>query len=118
MFEIKLTSLPLPYREALACHEGLRRLGFKPDDIYMMLVGKDLFVSLRVQELEFNIELGSIEKTLEEFPAYWGGIADRFNTCPEEEAAEIWESSFFKKSFERIAGLIKQKGILIPKLAN
>ncbi|HVI42716.1 MAG TPA: hypothetical protein VM577_19080 [Anaerovoracaceae bacterium] len=118
MLETKLTALSLPYREALACHEGLRRLGFKPDDIYMMLVEQDLYVSLRVQDLEFNIELGAVEKTADEFPEYWGQIADRFNTCPEEEASEIWEASFFKKSFEKIAILIRSKGILLPKLAN
>src|SRR5271170_3263517 len=80
MLENKLTELPLVIKEALACHEGLRRLGFKADDIYIILTEGWLLVSLRAQEKEFNIELGEIDIKEEIFPGFWGQVVERYNS--------------------------------------
>ena len=118
MLENKLTELPLVFKEALACHEGLRRLGFKPEEIYIILTEGWLLVSLRAQEKEFNIELGETDVNEDEFPRFWGQVVERYNSGPIEEVTSLWDASYIKKHFEEVAVMIRRKGILLPSLAN
>lgn len=118
MINTKLTDLPLAFKEALAFHNAFRRLGFKSDDIFIVLADSALLVSLKVQGVEFNVEVGEVELSEEEFPGYWAGVVERFNFGPLEEVEEIWENSFIKGNFEKTSALIRGKGILAPSLAN
>lgn len=115
---VDLKQIPVAFREALACHQVLRRLGFKSDDIYVMYSEGYLFLSLKTQGLEFNIDLGEVETNEVEFPTFWAEIVEAFNTGPEVEAAAIWEQSLAKNNMKLISDLIRKKGIMLPKLMN
>ena len=113
-----LKELQTPFKEALACHQGLRRLGFSSDDIYVMYSEGWLYIMLKTQGKEFNIDLGQIKCNEVEFPRIWANIVETFNTGPEEQALSIWDNSVMKNNFKMIAELIRKKGIMLPSLMN
>lgn len=115
---IDLKQIPMPFRDALACHQAFRRLGFKSDDIYVLYSDGFLYMILKTQGKEFNINLGTIEINEIEFPKIWAEIVETFNTGPEQEVLEIWDKSLIKNNFQLISGLIRKKGIMLPNLMN
>jgi hypothetical protein len=74
-----VTALPLAFREALAMHQMLRRLGFRADDIYVVR-GRDgdVFVQLRAQELKWHAYCGVVPSP-DTFEADWRAAADWWN---------------------------------------
>jgi len=66
---------------AWATHEGLRRLGFAADDIFVVTTGDDrLFVTLKTQGKEFNVAVGQLDGlTREQFNERWLTFIERAN---------------------------------------
>lgn len=115
---MNLRELQTPFKEALACHQGLRRLGFSADDIYVMYSEGWLYIMLKTQGKEFSIDLGKVNCNEIEFPKIWAEIVEIFNTGPEELAILIWENSVMKNNVPLISDLIRKKGIMLPKMMN
>lgn len=106
-------------REAYSYYEAYRRLGFKPDDIY--IVTSDEFptvgVKIEVQGKTFTATVTDLtdKSAFESFQNDWLQFYEQLQAIPETELQEIWDSSIVRaNSWEFVAAIIK-KGIAIPK---
>jgi hypothetical protein len=88
------------FREVLAVHEALRKLGFDADDIFVILQTEpksaDLLVTvcLRTQGIEFRILIGCWEGLKDDFETHWRAAAEAWNsTMSEQERLAIWFGS-------------------------
>jgi hypothetical protein len=114
---------PQTYREALAVHEGLRRLGFPSDNISVSfasdLHGPDVFhVVLHMQGLpEFTIPVGQL-KGVEEKLVYetWIALTTAVvdGTTSDETLARIWADSRVAKSLLSLTAALIVKGLVPP----
>ena len=118
------TLLSEPYkvfREALAAGEAYRRLGFRPDDIY--LVAKPLGPSgcLHAVELQlitqgkrFALECGTIGKPNEWLQQRWAEAVDYWNTAPEPVRSKIYAESRAREASLRIVLTLRSNGFVLP----
>jgi len=79
---------------AWATHEGLRRLGFSADDIFVLTTEDDrLFVQLKTQGKEFNVGVGLLgDLTHERFNEQWLVFVERANSG--QFASELLQQIF------------------------
>lgn len=115
-------------RRQLAMHEALRRLGFKPDDIYVRFtngVGTgdaavyDVFTELKVGELVFKanfrgerkVTKAAYEEVYKREAAWWND--------PTTDAAKklyIYQKEFNPAMLLSLAQALQVKGFTVPKL--
>lgn len=119
--------------ESLFCHEALRRLDFKADDIFLELARAGdpqtalmdtdaaigdlfLFVVLRAQCREFSIAVGRWSDTEEALATAWGEAIAWFNGGP-ADGETLWRASrIARQSVKLIVGL-QTKGFILPAFA-
>lgn len=106
-------------RQALGCHEGLRKLGFVPDDIFVTFnPDATMLVVLKTQGKQFAITVGFVRGVSREaWETMWSSAATavRDGSVSQRDLDRIWQESLTRKqSLGFIAGL-KAKGIRIPK---
>jgi len=106
---------------AWATHEGLRRLGFAADDIFVVTTdANEVFVQLKTQGKEFNVGVGLLgELTREAFEERWPKFVDRINSG---KFADDLLQRIFEHWLQHKAGgamplvnAIMSKGIRLPK---
>ena len=113
---MKLLDLPIVIKEAICCHEALRRMGFRSEDIFVVDNMGEIFVALKTQGKEFNIDIGTNPE--KDIQPLWETATNLYNTSMDDEALELWNSSQMKQTFIALAQALKMKGIAIPKLMN
>ena len=103
-------------REALAAHEVFRKLGFTPDEIFLRPRPGELFVTVQRGGLEFNLDLGDhdIDDT-NRVIALWAAGADWWNTGPEPERRELFDTSEVRKSAVMIIAALQAKGFAVHR---
>lgn len=106
-------------RQAIGCHEGLRKLGFVPDDIFVSLnPDATMLVVLKTQGKQFAITVGLVRGVAREtWQAMWStsATAVRDGSLSQPDLDRIWrESLTHKRAFDFIAA-IQSKGIRIPR---
>ena len=114
-------ALSIVLDEALAVHEGFRRLGFEADDLFLGSDSEKVVVILRTQDKEFVVACGFIETTEEALAQAWNEKVHRWNDpdgMTNSERAQLFETSNFSSmAIPLLAGLI-QKGIRLPASAT
>ena len=113
-------------RQAIGNFEGFRKLGFAPDDLYVILAASPLlpesqlmvFMALRLEDREFSIECGPWEKSEDQaFPERWIALCEAWNAgqVSQDDMDRIWhESAAHLRAVEMGMGLIA-KGFQIPE---
>jgi hypothetical protein len=104
---------------ALGCHEGFRRLGFRPEDLFLMYQEEQqiLFVVLKTQGQQFAVGVAPVpdkeSKTLEQ---EWQRLVMAVRTFEFSEAdlQTCWESSLPYANPEGFLLAILKKGIRLP----
>lgn len=109
-------------REALAAHEGLRRLGFPPEDIFLrpQTIKKGIHlihVHLRVQGHEFNIAVAAFDGEEDELQKQWEKAVTWWNTeATDAQLDEIWSSSMMYRNGQELVAQLLSRGIKIPAI--
>lgn len=112
-----MTTDPL-FREALAVHEALRRLGFSADDIYIARYRHgEVQMHLRTQGLEFTYDCGTTEMSPEAMLAAWEAAAGEWNKVPPAEIDRALDESFVGQNFVNLLVILKMKGFVLPSVA-
>jgi len=108
-------------KEALAAQEGLRKMGFSSDDIYVRPQAvRERFVAihmfLEVQGIEFNILVDVFDGCAAEFTDQWKKAAHWWNNVgTDEQLDEVWKNStMFRSGAEALAAQLRKRGIMIP----
>lgn len=117
-------------RTFMGAHEGFRKLGFRPDDVYLQLAKSMLrggvlscFATLRAQGTEFTIECGDVpdgERGAEAFLNEYKKVVVAINdgTLPQADLDRVWQESYcHQKAFEFSAALLR-KGFRFPSAEN
>jgi hypothetical protein len=117
-----VSDLPGPIWEMVAVHEALRKLGFRPDDIFATAnAGGHVGILLRAQGLEFMVACGHLlDLTEESFTALWDTATQNFNREVYDPAdlTRMYEQSWvYKHRTEFVAGLLL-KGFRLPRSIN
>lgn len=118
-----LLKQPMFIREALAVHEAFRRLGFKPEDIFvapgegpndlmkialaMKFSPKDFFI--------VDIETSPQGMTRDELMSMWPSIIEAWNAAPEEVLQKIWDESDVSGNGFALMMALQRKGVKLPK---
>ena len=91
---VEAPQLDLTTTRLLGWHETFRRLGFEPDDIYVVIHRKDLMVQseLRAQGLTFTVDCGERAMDAAAFRDHWLRIAAWWNEASNEEAQKVWNT--------------------------
>jgi hypothetical protein len=124
----RLQDYPKVYRDALACFEAFRRLGFSADEIFFGYGAVDgiadmVHLQLQTQGKTFTVVVGHLpfwsrKKALKT----WGALAKLMNQLPpqsEEWFEHVWHQHLLGSSteyFATFAASIQEKGIIIPEL--
>jgi hypothetical protein len=119
-------------QETWAYFEALRRLGFRPDDIFFVTgngipdtlpvpsVCPCVFVLLKHSGEEFSINVGPFKGKAEDQEKMWlqmaAGIAD--GTYDEEELQIVWENSRAFRDSVALVTTLRAKGFPLPKVDN
>lgn len=114
------TDLEPAYREALAVHEVLRRLGFDVDDIYFMLDKQTMSVVLKAQDQQFVINVGQVRKAdATKFARDLSRAAEGYNkTFTDAERKEILHSSSVYANSVILTTELVMKGFAFPCRMN
>jgi hypothetical protein len=117
----RLSDLHPIWREALACYEALRRLGFSPEDIFlsrhedgrMMLLVRSARYGLIV-----NLAAGDAAELRDlphdELTAEWARAAVLWNGASREETAEVYKNSLIYRRSDMMMFDLVNNGIAIP----
>ena len=112
-------------KEALAAREGLRKLGFSADDIYVRpqsmrkgLVMVHIFLDIKGEE--FNILIDAFDGCPKEFEDQWRAAAEWWNNkATDRELMEIWDNSRMARcGAEPILVQLRKRGIVVPALSE
>lgn len=98
--------------ETWACHEALRRAGFRSDDIYIIPDANqgEVYVQLQAQGKEFNMRVGPRGMSVEEFESKWKQWCADIQTIAEDELQQLWESSFIRRRVIPLVADLTVKG--------
>ncbi len=102
------------YREMLATHEMLRKLGFPAEEIFAF-IGLNSAIILRTQGREFSVAFPALPMPLEEFSDGWRTIAEQIQEVRQElldRCVEEWQDKYSRPEF---VVAIQSKGINIAK---
>lgn len=117
----RLSELHPIWREALACYESLRRVGFCPDDIYlsrhddgrMMLVVQSARYGLVVNLAAGNsAELGA--RPIDELSGEWQAAANLWNEAAADETQELYANSLIRRHSSKMVVDLVSHGITMP----
>jgi len=129
---MKLSAIHPTFREALGIHEGFRRCGFSPDDIFWSLnpdpsypagtvtFGKpgtrEMLVVLKTQGKEFAVTVGKVRMTHEEWEVSWKAVcvAVLERKVSEDDLRIVWESCMAYRDKVGFVVAISSKGIEVP----
>jgi hypothetical protein len=110
-------------KETLAVHEGLRRLGFQSENIFLRpQFIRDGFlmihVALRVQGNEFNIAVDVFEGSPTELERQWIEAIEWWNNRGTvNQLAEVWDTSKMRRTGgAALAAQLLKRGIKIPNV--
>jgi hypothetical protein len=111
-------SIPAPLREALACHEMLRRLGFQADDIYLVAAPDPqgmVALQLRVGELHFSYATGVQQMSHEVLAQKWQAAVRLWNhDFTSEECWALFKSSQIAGRLDEVLATLRKKGFPLP----
>ena len=114
-------------REFLGAREAFRRLGFLPDDLYIMTAKSALnggklsaFCQLKTQGKTFNVELGPLPSDENGFIAEYKRVVKAIvdGEVSEPVLQRIWEESMPCQDKLGFIMAIQDKGIRVVKDAN
>lgn len=116
-------------RRQLAMHEALRRLGFKPEDIYVRFgngVGDgtverfEVFTELKVGALSFKSNFrGEKKVTKAAYEEVWKREGTWWNDAADEaEKLRIYQREFPVPILMSLTAALQAKGFTIPKLVR
>lgn len=108
-----MTTNPL-FIDALGYHEALRRLGFLPDDIYMLIGTGYVQVVLKQESREFVINVGQSDLPDAELKSTWTTAIEEWNAGTDAERDVIWTLTKNRMSLLSFAIALKNKGFLLP----
>ncbi len=124
----RLRDYPKVYRDALACFEAFRRLGFSADEIFFGFDVVDgerdmVHMQLQTQGKTFTVTVAPIPgASRAKVAKTWKAIAKLMNELPahsEEWRECVWDQHLLGTSteyFTLFATGIQEKGIIIPEL--
>lgn len=108
------------FRQALGCHEGFRRLGFEPEDLYFVYQHKTeiFYIQLQTQQKEFYLSLGYIKDSQEEIYRQWTAItqAVRDRKISEAVLQQCWAESMVYQDPTGFLEALVRKGFTIPNV--
>jgi hypothetical protein len=110
------------WREALACHESLRRLGFEAADIFLFRRDDDGRVAFLVRSISYglcvDLRAGDArefaQRPLDELFAEWEGIAHLWNSATVSEMDEVFAPSLIRERSALLVGDLVIRGFAIP----
>ena len=117
----RLSELHPIWREALACYESLRRVGFCSDDIFlcrhddgrMMMFVQSARYGLVVNLAEGDpAELGALP--LDELAGEWRAAAQLWNEASADETQELYASSLIRLQSTKMVVDLVSHGITMP----
>jgi hypothetical protein len=108
-----LLSHPRVYREALAVHEALRRLGFVAEEIFVAEGADGVHVVLRHAGKEFRVTLGPSSPPFEEFAQRWPRAVRDYNAASDAALQALWEDSEVSLRLAHFVIAMEVKGILV-----
>jgi hypothetical protein len=122
----RVEELPECIREALAAHEGFRRIGFSPDNIYCVLAqspSKNLppsvVIVIKTPKGEFTTSVGVWTRSRREFQESWVAAANNWNTVyTDAELDEIWQGSRMREMGAAVIQALQARGMLPEKLKD
>ncbi len=98
-------------REALGAHEGFRRLGFYPAQIFIKPAAGQLFITVKRDGLEFNACMGSCDLHIDELRSQWGAAVQWWNgPATEEQRDEIFRAALTTKDSVGVIFALMSKG--------
>lgn len=119
---MEFCDLPAVFREAFACHEAFRKLGFESDDIFVMTdAGRQVGMVLRTQGKEFTVILGFLpgRMTREEFETLWVEASECVNSkFSKEDLDQMYENSGIFQHRESLVRGLALKGFSFPRSMN
>jgi len=125
----RLRDYPKVYRDALACFEALRRLGFDADEIFfgfdMVDEAPDMVhMQLQTQGKKFTVTVAQLPgASRHKVARTWKTLAKLMNELPPrspEWYEHVWNQHLLGSSLEYFAMFtagIQAKGIIVPELA-
>jgi hypothetical protein len=122
---MKLSELHPVWREALACQEALRRLGFTSDDLFVSRC-KDGRLLVHVESVHYgltvNIPVGDSgalrSLSQEEFGRGWSQAAEARNGATVDELEHAWRDSLIVRQGVQLIVNLKMHGIELPATAD
>ena len=117
--------LHVAYREALAAFEGLRKLGFRSDDIYFSVgaqlsEGWQVAIVLLTQDKRFNIVTGLVDDDPSRIQDTWMRVATAISEgrVKQSRLNRIWRESMVYGSRQDFVASLLAKGFTLPKAAQ
>jgi hypothetical protein len=118
---MKLAELHPIWKEALACFEALRRLGFVSDDIYMAR-HTDGRMKLVVLSVSYGLIANPMcgdkfafkARPIEEVMSEWAEAAELWNHGTDEERQSLWEQSLIGRHGVALVTDLLRYGIHAP----
>lgn len=104
-----------------ATHEGFRRFGFSPEDLYVVVETNDPIVHVRLVqgEITFDFRVGSRgAQSRDEFAAAWTAYVKKANSSAITELDDIYDVWLAHLDTVGLFFALERKGIVIPKLAG
>lgn len=99
---------------ALAAHEAFRRLGFKPEEIFVALNVGRMMVSLRRGDRVFNLMAGPYPGDYAEFMDEWDAAVEGWNgSMTDVERQRIWSTSEVRARSAEIVIALALKGFTV-----
>ena len=96
---MKLTEQPTEIQEALGAFEGLRRLGYLPDQIRVGVHDNQLIVQFHWRGLAYNMKMMDTKLTDDEFQSQWAEFAEKIlPKLAEKELQDNWYGSMMLRN--------------------
>lgn len=122
--------IPWPLCQAACIHEAFRKLGFKPEEIFVGLLpaevngslyDKVVTVVLRAQDKQFAATVCRWDISEDQFAEKWSWMIDWLNNrAPHEDLDRMWQQSAVGSAddFVTLGQALRDKGFFIPKLVS
>jgi len=99
--------------EALAFHEAFRRLGFEPEQLFLGMDSRQIWMELRAGEKTFVATCGSNHHDIEHVQARWAEKVKKWNSST-SFAERVWNDSFVRRNAMAFVLSVVSKDIELP----
>lgn len=110
------TELPPTFQTALAIFDGLRRLGFEPDQIFFSYNPNGMHVVVRHDGKEWSLRAGDVDMSRDKWKVEWPKVATAVSNgeMTQESMDAVWQR-FYPHRMKLVSDLLCA-GIRVPNL--